>query len=624
MRSRRIIAFVGAWLALEAIAYFAESRLALALAPLPLLGVIVVLGLRRRAFDPIEPIWLTSAVFLFTYGAVASLQLYRPGPFASLPGYFSLSPPHYLRASLIGGAALLAFLAAYESRFGEALARVLARRDLQPSRRRLVLVTVGLLAVGIVVVEAALLRADVFAFSVAEIRAGRLREVVLASAHGHGYFLVGFVLLQFGLASVVYLAATTMDPSWQRRVPIVALGCALVAGIVFAGLLGSREYTVICLVQIVVVLHLFWRRVSPRLAGLAVLGLGTFGVSLFSLRTTGGLTVDPIVLAGFASKTFDGFNFLTTAIARVDQPQVMRTLAEDIGWTYLPRAVFEDKPTVYGIVAAQRSVVGTVAATGTYPPGIVAEGWVNLGLAGALLLPAATGVLLRTAYGYATRTRSMLGVLFFGYLFGSQTGIARGLGPILASLLFLGALLACLVMASKFLVRHYRAALTATAIGTVCAMVSIPALISPLAPSKTLAEGRLPADIAPLPPLVRTDRPTAQSDRPVLVLFWSTWCSRCARQLEHVGSLPREAAAVVSIVYQDDVSAARRLQRELDVPGKLIHDSGGLTVARFKVDQLPTTYVLSARQRPLCAFRDVTAADTLRATLRSVRRHGRC
>jgi hypothetical protein len=91
-----------------------HSRLLLTLAAVWLVALPILLARAvRRGFDPFDPLWLFSAVFLFTYVLIPGVQLWRPVAFESLPGFLTYSPPDYYAAVWLGGGAFCVFCLIY-------------------------------------------------------------------------------------------------------------------------------------------------------------------------------------------------------------------------------------------------------------------------------------------------------------------------------------------------------------------------------------------------------------------------------------------------------------------------------------------------------------------------------
>jgi peroxiredoxin len=109
---------------------------------------------------------------------------------------------------------------------------------------------------------------------------------------------------------------------------------------------------------------------------------------------------------------------------------------------------------------------------------------------------------------------------------------------------------------------------------------------------------------APLPDLGRRtlnlgalDR-EALRDRVVVVEFFAAYCRPCQRSLPAAESLHRRGAArVIGVSLDDDEGAAwQQIQRHrLSFP--VIHDRGRLVAGRFRVGELPVSFVVDRRGR---------------------------
>jgi thiol-disulfide isomerase/thioredoxin len=87
--------------------------------------------------------------------------------------------------------------------------------------------------------------------------------------------------------------------------------------------------------------------------------------------------------------------------------------------------------------------------------------------------------------------------------------------------------------------------------------------------------------------------------RPVVLNFWASWCPPCREELPALDQLAKKhpEVAVVGVNYQDGVSGARKLQRELGWTFPSIADPFGELAARLGLQGMPTTYFLDADHR---------------------------
>jgi hypothetical protein len=427
----------------HALAFGLRSPVLLGLAALWLIPVPILLARRvGRPFDPLEPIWIFGSIFFFEYAVVPGIQLTRPASFQTLPGFMTLSPPHYYVAAWLGGAAFLVFCLVYTWQ-PVSSDRILGQLgDARSGVRALALTSGVLVAAGVLALELNLHLAHASAYPLHALFTGQLRGPLVQSEQGRGYINLGYSAFSAGLVCLALAVAiwSKRDSRRRRWLWLYFALAALATVIVFALLLGSRSLAAGTLVGLLVVFNYRYRRI-PRALVLAALGAVALGAVVFiSLRDSHHVTFNVISMAAYVSKTFDGFNFLVTALARVHHLLWGQSLGQDALYTYLPRALFHAKPTVYGIVLAQDTVIPGLShslVSGTYPPGILAEGYVNFGVLGVLALPALGAILLRLSYDFLMESRNPIPVVVFGYLLGNPDGFFRGLGPVVPAVVAL-------------------------------------------------------------------------------------------------------------------------------------------------------------------------------------------
>jgi hypothetical protein len=449
--SRAVVVTVAAWAAAALAGWLAESVALTVLAPLLLVPLPVLLvrardGQRWRELDPFEPVWLVSLVYAFTYLAVPALYALEPRDFSSLPGYLDAPPDAWLVAAWLGGLGFLGFLAGYFGPAGLVVARRLPRATLA-GEGIVGYLAAALFAAGVASVLVAIYVNDGFSEPLPDLLTGSLREETVSSFSGRGYLTLGFALLSLSVPCAAWWAGER--DGWRPW--LLVAGAGVVAGVLLAGVVGSRLLALGALLATIVVVHyrirpLSWRTIVP--AG-AVLVLA--GVVIADLRGTGSAD-DPIAALGTLSLTLDGFSFLVNTVARTQELLWGATLVEDTTLTYLPRAIWDGKPVVYGAIAAQEAVVpGLYQGLGrssTYPVGMVAEGYLNFGVVGAVLLPAAIGVGLRALYLRLLELRDPFYVLLMAWVLANVVTLFRGVGGLIPQLLVTAFALSPLLLAT--------------------------------------------------------------------------------------------------------------------------------------------------------------------------------
>ena len=413
------------WLAFTAVGWLVGSMALAIIAPLLLLPAIAVIGLRGqsvRSADSFDPLWLCGALFGFAYILVPVLMLVQPGPFISLPGYEDLPAGQFRLASLIASLALLAFLAGYRAL--QRPTRFTPRPPASVARCRglgLTLFIVGTASVALAVHQAGA------ALSPTQLFSAGLRAAIVSHLTGHGYLTVGFTFLMLA-PPVLVLWASRVRRLWTWS---VTFALAIASILELGAITGSRLGVLVIAVSCAAVIHYRVRRLPFSFLLPAAVILAGLGILQAFLRHSAHLHS---VLSPFAtlSLTVDGFGQLVNALGRVHTYQWGRTLLEDLGLTYMPRALWPHKPLLFGVVRAQQAVMpGLFADTGngvsTYPVGLVAEGYVNFAVFGAVGIAAIAGSAVRWLYNAFIRSNGDWQLLVMAWALGNVVSLMRGL-----------------------------------------------------------------------------------------------------------------------------------------------------------------------------------------------------
>jgi thiol-disulfide isomerase/thioredoxin len=580
-------------------AYLLHSRLLLTLAAVWLVVLPILLArTRRRDFDPFDPFWLFSAVFLFTYVLIPGVQLWRPAAFQSLPGFLTYSPPDYYAAAWLGGAAFCVFCLVYLWPSERPRRWAGATAGGRAGILGLAVTGGALIAAGLLALELNLRLANASALSPRSILTGGLRNALLRTEQGRGYINLGYLALSTGIVCLGIAMAMWSEGRLGRGrwVWTYFIGAAGAAILLFALILGSRNLAIQTVVGLLVAFHFRYRRIPTRfmVAALVVLAIGA--VEFLSLRNMHHLTADPITMSGNASKTFDGFNFLVSALARVHHLLWGRSFGQDFLYTYLPRQLFPGKPTVYGVVLAQNTVVpglSTTVGIGTFPVGILAEGYVNFGLAGLFLMPVLAAILLRLSYDWVKATTGAVSIVVFGYLLGNPTAVFRSFGPVVPALLILLVLLAGLQLPEQWFRQGRRTILPAAALFAALA-VAVPAVAHPqiTSPSSLSASSSPLRSIIRVPPAL--SRLLAPNGKPTMIVFWSSWCGACGGSLRAAHAVAQSSALTAVAVDLEDTGAAARAAKAR-FHGPIVPDDGTITIGTFRQSELPAVVFLRGR-----------------------------
>lgn len=460
---------VTVWIACAVGGWAFTSVTLTALAPLFLLPLPVLLIRRRdgahwRPIDPFEPIWLASGLYGFTYLLVPGLAADRPEEFASLEAYLDSPPNAWQVATWVSAFGFLTLLYAYFGPMGRAVARALEGLSRQNTDAGIGYLAGTFFVLGCAAVCAAIVINHGFSLPLDELLTGGLREAAVQSFSGRGYLSVGFGLLALAVPCAVLWACNVPH---TRRWLTAGVVCAI-ALVLLGAVVGSRILALGIPVGTLAVIHYRHRRIPLVGVAAVVLALALTAVVVSAARGTGSIA-DPVAAIGTLGLTLDGFPFLVNAIARVDDFLWGSTIVEDLFLTYLPRALWEGKPVIFGYVAAQEAIVpglyADVLGTATYPSGILAEGYVNFGIAGSFLAAAVVGALSRGLFVSARGGRAAYCLLLLAWLEANMVNLFRGVGFLAPQLVLTAVVLAPLLLWPRFSRRPADSSMTAEGIG---------------------------------------------------------------------------------------------------------------------------------------------------------------
>ena len=383
----------------------------------------------------------------FAYFLVPLLAAERPEAFASLEGYLDAPPGAWQAATWVSGMGFLALLYGY---FGPHASRVARLLPAEPEHRRRTAgaLTAALFSMGAASVLAAVLINDGFSLPLMDLFTGGLRDETVKSFSGRGYLSLGFLLLALSVPCAALWHCEA--PSRWRLGGALAIG--VIAGVLLIGVVGSRILALGIPIAVLVVVHYRVRRLGVLPVVTGGLALAFLGVVVSALRGTGSVA-DPIAAVGTLGQTLDGFNFLVNALARIDDFSWGTTLVEDLTLTYFPRSLWAGKPLIYGAVSAQEAIAPGLYTDfqggATFPPGILAEGYVNFGLIGSVVLPFSAAAVLRAVYVRIQSERPAFYVLLLGWLLANLVSLFRGFGLTMPQLIVVAVILSPMLLSGS-------------------------------------------------------------------------------------------------------------------------------------------------------------------------------
>lgn len=226
----------------------------------------------------------------------------------------------------------------------------------------------------------------------------------------------GQVTLVIGLASI-FLFMGMMMTRWSNRLGRLGIA-ATVAYFVLNVLVTNRSFVVTeMLIGFFIYFVLQNRRRKKVSAFKLLLGLGAIagvGVGLSLARLIGAppqedvtrVQINPYVVPfAYLAVTFDMSELFQETIKYSDNHGYEWGLswAEDVFYTYLPRALFPNKPVKYGVFRVQDEVVPDLTPenglfTSSYPIGTWGEAYINFGLPGVMIILFVLGAWLKYIY----------------------------------------------------------------------------------------------------------------------------------------------------------------------------------------------------------------------------------
>lgn len=116
-----------------------------------------------------------------------------------------------------------------------------------------------------------------------------------------------------------------------------------------------------------------------------------------------------------------------------------------------------------------------------------------------------------------------------------------------------------------------------------------------------IEEGDLPVDLKSL------------RGRVVLVDFWASWCAPCAHSFSYLNALHQEfesrGLSVIGISVDERADNARRFLGRYPAAFRNALDSGGACPRAFKVEAMPSSYLVDRQGRIVEIHRGFNSAD---------------
>jgi cytochrome c biogenesis protein CcmG, thiol:disulfide interchange protein DsbE len=128
--------------------------------------------------------------------------------------------------------------------------------------------------------------------------------------------------------------------------------------------------------------------------------------------------------------------------------------------------------------------------------------------------------------------------------------------------------------------------------------------------------------LSPAPPTLSKLLAGAR-DRPVLVVFWASWCGPCAREapaLERFSQSPFGRGRMVGVDWSDAAAPARAFIRHYTWTFPNVRDAEGTVGNAYRMTVLPTTFVIDGHGHIRAALRGPQTEASLTRALGAVER----
>lgn len=109
--------------------------------------------------------------------------------------------------------------------------------------------------------------------------------------------------------------------------------------------------------------------------------------------------------------------------------------------------------------------------------------------------------------------------------------------------------------------------------------------------------------------------------RTVLVEFFAEHCKPCMKSLPAIERLRQSLPelTIVAVSEDEDPGVAERLKSQLELGFPVVHDAGRVIAGRYRVSDLPATFVIDAAGKVRWRGDRAHDADELRAVIDAIR-----
>lgn len=404
-------------------------------------------SLRARTFDPLEPVWLYTAIFFLEFFVKPMLTLHDPHRFG-----FAMIPMDYFampvgRSLIIAFAGLVAFYFGYYRTISSRRLPVLILSDDWNRARQVILFVCGLGAFAYSV-NFFLSRAG---YSVVYIYLNR------AVVGGFSSELAFFVQVFGWIAAIIVYRRCLENGGAIRWGAFILLLTALVLGF---SIFGSRWTLMFIPVSVMIIRHYVVARISGASLAAVFSALFVFSAAFGAYRGTFDLerASPSAVLSNLADEVtafadWDIFLAISDYYPEYRRHYSGRLAAEAVLWV-IPRSIWPGKPVVYGPSRVQDDIapnLRVINVEGGYSGTAISqstlgEGYADFGIVGAIAYMGVFGLIWGWVYTFLRRNLfSYSAAALYSLLYISLPLYVRGFAGALVIMALWGCLVSLLI-----------------------------------------------------------------------------------------------------------------------------------------------------------------------------------
>ncbi len=114
--------------------------------------------------------------------------------------------------------------------------------------------------------------------------------------------------------------------------------------------------------------------------------------------------------------------------------------------------------------------------------------------------------------------------------------------------------------------------------------------------------------------LINNSVQTVQTNKPLLIHFWATWCPTCKLEASNINFLSKHYQVITIAVKSGTDTEIKKYLNEHDYTYKVVNDEDGTLSAKFQISGFPTTFIYDKNKKLL--FKEVGYSSTLGLWLR--------